>query len=42
MSNKNFERIFDPIMMVVTWIAGIVAFYWIFLRWVVAWCVQHT
>jgi len=42
MSNEQFERIIDPIMTVITWVAGIGAFYWIFLRWIVALCVQHT
>lgn len=34
--NDKFEKIMDPIMNAVTWIAGIAAFYWIFLRWIVS------
>ncbi len=31
---RKFELIMDALMTIVTWIAGIGAFYWIFLRWI--------
>lgn len=33
---RKFELILDGLMAIVTWIAGIVGFYWIFLRWIIA------
>jgi hypothetical protein len=33
---RKFELIMDGLMAVVTWIAGIVGFYWIVIRWILS------